>query len=72
MNDTATTQQGIGLNDLRAMLNLIQVVSSRGAIKAGEMSTVGDLHDRLAAFLASVDKAAQAAQQQADEANKGE
>jgi len=71
MNETAT-QQGIGLNDLRAILNLIQVVTSRGAIKANEMSTVGDLHDRLAAFLASVDKAAQAAQQQADEANKGE
>lgn len=67
MNETAN--QGIGLNDLRAVLNLIQVVSTRGAIKANEMSTVGDLHDRLAAFLASVDKAAQ---QQADEANKGE
>lgn len=70
MNETAN--QGIGLNDLRAMLNIIQVVSTRGAIKANEMSTVGDLHDRLAAFLASADKAAQAAQQQADEANKGE
>lgn len=70
MNENAN--QGIGLNDLRAMLNLIQVVSNRGAIKANEMSVVGDLHDRLAAFLASVDQAAQAAQQQSEEANKGE
>lgn len=70
MNENAN--QGIGLNDLRAMLNLIQVVSTRGAIKANEMSAVGDLHDRLATFLASVDKAAQAAQQQSEEANKGE
>lgn len=71
MNENAN--QGIGLNDLRAMLNLIQVVSNRGAIKANEMSVVGDLHDRLAAFLDSVDKAAQAAQQQqSEEANKGE
>lgn len=70
MNENAN--QGIGLNDLRALLNLITIVSARGAIKANEMSTVGDLHDRLSAFLASVDKAAQAAQQPIEEANKGE
>lgn len=69
---TDKANQGIGINDLRAMLNVIQVVCSRGAIKPNEMSTIGDLHDRLAAFLDSIDKAAQAAQQQADEANKGE
>lgn len=70
MNENAN--QGIGLNDLRALLNLITVVSARGAIKANEMSTVGDLHDRLSTFLASVDKAAQAAQQAGEEASKGE
>lgn len=69
---TDKANQGIGINDLRAMLNVIQVVCSRGAIKPNEMTAIGDLHDRLAAFLDSIDKAAQAAQQQADEANKGE
>lgn len=53
---------GFSIADLKTILNLIQVVSSRGAIKPNEMSAVGDIHDRLAAFLESVDKASAAAQ----------
>ena len=41
----------ITTEDLLKMAQIIQVVSSRGAIKADEMSTVGGLHDKLIAFL---------------------
>jgi hypothetical protein len=39
------------LNDLMVALNMIQVVAQRGAVRADEMSAVGNLHDRLKAFL---------------------
>ena len=54
------TNTGFSVADLRTMFNLIQVVSSRGAIRPNEMSAVGELHDRLGAFLESIDKAAAA------------
>ena len=54
------TNTGFSIADLKTMLSLIQVMSARGAIKPNEMAAVGDLHDRLAAFLDSVEKAAQA------------
>ena len=46
-------QTNFGLNDLQIILNLIQIVSSRGAIKPDEMETVGNLYSRLSAFVAA-------------------
>lgn len=51
-----------GVNDLRTVLQIIQTVSSRGAIKAEEMSVVGDLYARIAAFVAQADQAAKMAE----------
>ncbi len=40
------------LQDLTLAANIINIVTTRGAIKAEEMSVVGGLYDKLAAFLA--------------------
>jgi len=44
------------LNDLVAIRNLIEVVTTRGAFKANELSSVGVLFDRLTVFLESLNK----------------
>jgi len=51
-----------GVNDLRTILQIIQTVSSRGAIKAEEMSVVGDIYSRISAFVAQAEQAARLAE----------
>ncbi len=41
----------LGVNDLKLMANIIEVVSNRGAIKANEMAAVGSLYNNLMNFL---------------------
>ena len=41
----------LGVNDLKLMANILEVVSNRGAIKAGEMAAVGQLYNNLMTFL---------------------
>lgn len=41
----------LGLNDMALMAQILQVVTERGAIKAGEMEVVGNLYNRIAAFV---------------------
>jgi hypothetical protein len=41
----------LSLQDLLLVVQTLQVVIQRGAIKAEEMSTVGGLYDRLVQFL---------------------
>jgi hypothetical protein len=60
-----------GINDLRTMLNLINVFVARGAIKPNELTTVGELHDKLTNFLATADAAAKAAAEQRVESAEG-
>jgi len=43
----------LGVNDLKLMANIIEVVSNRGAIKANEMAAVGSLYNNLMNFLIS-------------------
>lgn len=53
----AETQQPgteLNLNDLAALRSIIDVASSRGAFKAGELEAVGKLYNKLSAFLESV------------------
>lgn len=45
------TQEQLNLNDLKLMAQIIKVVSARGAIQADEMSAVGNLYNKLAAFI---------------------
>jgi|LauGreDrversion4_2_1035121.scaffolds.fasta_scaffold809433_2 hypothetical protein len=55
------------ISDLSAMKNLIEVVSTRGAFKATELTAVGMIFDKLNAFLA----AAQQVQAQQGEQQNG-
>lgn len=41
----------LGVNDLKLMANIIEVVSNRGAIKANEMAAVGNVYNTLMKFL---------------------
>lgn len=51
----------LNVNDLNAMKSIIDLASSRGAFKASEMMAVGQVYNKLSAFLASVSKSNQGA-----------
>lgn len=50
----------LSIQDLANLKQIIDVVSSRGAFKADEMTVVGNTYNRLVAFLRSVAPAAPA------------
>jgi hypothetical protein len=56
----------LNINDLIAMRNLIDVVTTRGAFKAIELSSVGVLFDKLNSFLEAAQKAQPAAPAQGE------
>lgn len=45
--------QGLGLNDLVAVVKIIDVASERGAFKGAELSSVGAIRDKITAFVDS-------------------
>ena len=49
--ESAAPAPALGVNDLKLMANIIEVVSNRGAIKANEMAAVGTLYNNLMSFL---------------------
>ena len=49
--ESAAPAPALGVNDLKLMANIIEVVSNRGAIKANEMAAVGSLYNNLMNFL---------------------
>jgi len=59
--DTAPAQDNgdLTINDLNAMKQIIDVASSRGAFKPGEMVAVGQTYNKLATFLENVAKQSQ-------------
>lgn len=53
------------VNDIAAAMQIIDVVTSRGAFRGDELSQVGALRDKFAAFVAAAQEA-QAAQESVD------
>lgn len=51
VNPEAPTTPSLGVNDLKVMANIIEVVSNRGAIRANEMAAVGNVYNILMNFL---------------------
>ena len=60
----------ITVTDLQALVNLIDVASSRGAFRGPELTAVGTLYSKLATFLQQVTDAS--AEQQAAQATPSE
>lgn len=60
-------QVSLTINDIEAAATLIDLVMARGAIKAAEAKAVGQLYDKLSAFVASVKKANEAKEESAAE-----
>jgi hypothetical protein len=56
----------LNINDLVAMRNVIDVVTKRGAFQANELSSVGQLFDKLSTFLDAAQKAQPAAPAQGE------
>lgn len=61
MDDQQTPQ--ITISDLAIAKNLISVACERGAFRAEEMTTVGDLYDKLTRFLEHIVATAESTQQ---------
>jgi hypothetical protein len=55
-----TTPPQITINDLISIKDIVDVACSRGAFKADEMSSVGQVYDKLTVFLNTVIASAQA------------
>ena len=45
--------QGLSINDLIAVVKIIDVASERGAFKGAELSSVGAIRDKVTAFVDS-------------------
>jgi uncharacterized protein YdbL (DUF1318 family) len=57
-------ENNITIADLNLLKNIIDLASTRGAFRAGEMKQIGEVYEKLATFLDAV--VAQAATQEAD------
>ena len=57
-----TTPTPLSITDLAAIKNIIDVAASRGAFRAPEMKTVGEVYDKLTNFLQVVIQQAEAEQ----------
>ena len=51
MSNTTEEKINLGIQDIAAVVSIIDVVSSRGAFKGPELSSVGQLRDKLATFV---------------------
>lgn len=49
--DDNTVTPGISLQDLQNVLVVIDLACTRGAIRAAELTTVGQLHDKILNFV---------------------
>lgn len=58
---TQAQSNELNLNDLNAMKVIIDIASSRGAFKPGEMAVVGQTYNKLTSFLDQVAKQAEEA-----------
>lgn len=74
--DTQTPEQqsapSLSLQDLLLVVQTLQVVTQRGAIKADEMTNIGGLYDRLVNFLTASGAIKPAGTEEPAQPNQGE
>jgi hypothetical protein len=58
-NNVPAQTSGVTLNDITFLVNVVEIVAQRGAFKAEELSTVGAVYDKVKAFIANAQQAAQ-------------
>lgn len=71
LEDSATEAQSqqpdaISIQDLQALLQIVDVASSRGAFRGAELTQVGAVFDKLNAFLTYIAEQQQAAEADAE------
>jgi tryptophanyl-tRNA synthetase len=60
------------ITDLASLKQIIEVSCARGTFQAGEMKGVGEIYDRLDAFLKNITEAAERSQEDPKESQQGE
>jgi hypothetical protein len=58
---------GLHVDDINLIKQVIEIASTRGAFQAGELKAVGEVYDKVTAFLAEIEDN----QKKADEAQQG-
>jgi hypothetical protein len=58
--ENTTTPTQITIADLNLLKNIVDLASTRGAFRAGEMTQVGEVYDKLTKFLEEIVAQAQA------------
>jgi|TARA_B100000029_G_scaffold295125_1_gene288443 hypothetical protein len=58
---------GLHVDDINLIKQVIEIASTRGAFQAGELKAVGEVYEKVTAFLGEIE----ANQQQAQEAQEG-
>ena len=66
--NTTTVQTNLAISDIASLLQIVEVVSQRGAFRAEELSSVGALYDKVKAFVVASTPAA--AEQPTEEVNQ--
>ena len=67
-----TAPDGIGLNELQLLANIVDLATQRGAFRGNELSQVGAVYDRLTSFLGFVAKQQEEAKQNQKESAEAE
>jgi hypothetical protein len=49
--NTTTVQTNLAISDIASLLQIVEVVSQRGAFRAEELSSVGALYDKVKGFI---------------------
>lgn len=68
--ETAPKQPELSVNDLQQLRAVVEVAARRGAFQAAELSAVGQVYDRVNAFLNAVAPPKQETEAPAQEAEK--
>jgi hypothetical protein len=54
MEEQTEVQNNLSINDIMLLKQIVEVASSRGAFRADELSTVGEVYNKVTAWLQSV------------------
>ena len=65
-------ENNITVADLNLLKNIIDLASARGAFRAGEMKEIGEVYNKLTAFLEAVVEQAQAQDAESNNAETSE